>query len=51
MPVAAEQMVVDHADGVQPGVDDRGADEGEAALLQVAADGIRERRGRGPLLW
>ena len=32
---AVDEMVVDEADGLHPGVDDGGADELEAAALQI----------------
>ncbi len=38
-------MVIDHADGLHEGVTDGGADEAEAALLEVLAEGIRFRCG------
>ena len=40
MPEARHQMIVDHADGLHMRVDDRAADEFEAALLEVFAQGV-----------
>jgi hypothetical protein len=45
--MAADQMVVDHADGLHEGVDDGGAAEAEAPRLEVLRDGFGERRGGG----
>lgn len=36
--VAVCGVVVDHADGLHVGVDDGGADEGEAAFFEILAD-------------
>ena len=46
-------MIVDHADGLHPGVDDDGADELEASLLEsfemVSESGVVA--GTGPVFW
>lgn len=47
--IAADEVVVDDADGLQEGVDDGGADEGEAAFFEVARNFYRERREGGDL--
>src|SRR5437773_5968727 len=52
-PVAAEAadgMVVDDADRLQPGIDDGRPDELEAAALQLLGDALGERRGGDPAL-
>ena len=43
-------MVVDHADGLEVRVDDRGTDEGEPARFQVPGDEVRELGARRDLL-
>jgi hypothetical protein len=43
IPEAADQMVVDHADGLHEGVANRGADELEAVVFQRFAHGMRLR--------
>jgi len=43
---AAHEMVVHHAGRLHVGIDDGRADESKAALLQVAGDGLGERRRR-----
>ena len=40
VPKASHQVVVHHADGLHVGVDDRAADELEAALFEVLAQGV-----------
>ena len=47
VPAAALQMVVHQPRRLEQGVDDGGADEGKAALFQVAADAVGERGGGG----
>ena len=42
---AVRRVVVDHADGLHEGVADGGADEAEATLLEVFAEGVRLSRG------
>ncbi len=42
-------MVVDHADGLHVGVHDGGADEVEAALLEVFAEGVGDGGAGGDL--
>jgi hypothetical protein len=37
---AADQVIVHHADGLHVRVDDRRADEGEAALLEILAERV-----------
>src|SRR6185369_224518 len=46
MPEAGHEVVVDHSGGLHEGVADGGADEGEAALLQLLAHLLRLRRLR-----
>src|SRR6476469_4824690 len=47
MPEARDDVVVDHADSLHVGIDDRAAYEFEAALLEVLAERVRLlRRGR-----
>ena len=46
VPKARHQVVVDHADGLHVGVDDRAADELEAALLEVFAQRVGFLRRR-----
>ena len=40
VPEAARGVVVDHADGLHEGVADGGADESEAAFLEILREGI-----------
>ena len=47
MAPASDLVVVDHADGLHKGVADGGADEFEAAFLEVFAHGVALRRGGG----
>ncbi len=37
-------MIVDESDGLHEGITDRGPHEGEAALLEIAREGLGERR-------
>src|ERR1051325_11829196 len=40
MPVAGGEMVIDHADSLRKGIDDDGAAEFEAALLQLLGQAL-----------
>src|ERR1043165_9304619 len=40
MPEAADEMIVDHADGLHVRVDDRGTDEREPTALEILAHGV-----------
>src|SRR5437867_6384996 len=42
-PEAADDVIVDDTDSLHPGIDDHGADEFEAALLQCHGDRFGER--------
>lgn len=44
---AANGVVIDHSDGLHPGVDDHRADEFEAAFFKGDGDGFGERRAGG----
>src|SRR5438477_1897835 len=46
MSEAADEVIVDHAGRLHVRVDDRRADEVEAALLHVLAEPVRQRRAR-----
>src|SRR5215468_1984495 len=45
---AADRVVVDDADRLQPGIDDGRPDELEAAALQLLGDALRQRRRGDP---
>src|SRR6266699_3318200 len=48
--VAGGQVIIHKASGLHEGIDDRSANETEAALAQIFAEGVRFGRGCGELL-
>src|ERR1700682_1277603 len=48
---AGGQVIVHEPDRLHEGITDRGPDEGEAALLEIAREGLGERRLGRHLAW
>jgi hypothetical protein len=48
--IAGSQVIIHKASGLHEGIDDRSANETEAALAQIFAESVRFGRGCGELL-